>query len=340
MRAHESRTARPAESDSSRRNDMKSIRWNRIVRGVALALALAPPGAALAYPDKPVQYIIPFPAGGESDIAARLQAVTFNQLYKQEMVVINRAGGGGAVVWQQLNSLPSDGYTIAGINLPHIVLQPLEGTVSYKTEDMTPVYFFHYTPDALVVAADSPYRTLDDLLKAAREKPGTINIAGSSLNSANHAAHEKFMREFGVKTTYVPFKGTGDLIASVLGGHVSAAMSYTTLAIQQKGKMRMLAVATEKRVPQFPDVPTFSELGVKWIDGAYRGIAVPKSTPESVRRQVSDMMDRINKDADHRRKMIDGGFEVVDIGYERMPAFLKERTQDYMGTAKAMGLVK
>ncbi|HVE49862.1 MAG TPA: tripartite tricarboxylate transporter substrate binding protein [Casimicrobiaceae bacterium] len=309
------------------------------VLAAALVMVAAMPSQA-AYPDKPVQYLVPFPAGGESDIAARLQAQTFSQLFKQEMVVINRAGAGGALVWQQLNSLPADGYTIAGINLPHIVLQPLEGTVSYKTEDMTPVYFFHYTPDALIVSADSPFKSIDDLIKAAKEKPGSVTIAGSSLYSANHAAHEKFVREFGVKTTYVPFKGTGDLVSSVLGGHVSAAMSYTPLAIQQKGKMRMLAVATAKRVPQFPDVPTFGELGVKWIDGAYRGIALPKSAPESLRKEVSDMMDRINKDPEHRRKMIEGGFEVTDIGYDRMPAFLKERTQEYMNTAKSMGLVK
>jgi tripartite-type tricarboxylate transporter receptor subunit TctC len=311
-------------------------------RCIAYAVALALAGAvhAAGYPEKPVQYIIPFPAGGESDIAARFQQQTFAQKFKQEMVVINRAGAGGALVWQQLNSLPADGYTIAGINLPHIVLQPLEGTVQYKTEDMTPVYFFHYTPDALIVNADSPFKTFADLLKAAKDKPGALTIAGSSLNSANHAAHERFNQVFGVKTTYVPFKGTGDLVASVLGGHVSATMSYTTLAIQQKGKMRVLAVATEKRIPQFPDAPTFTELGVKWVDGAYRGVAVPKSTPEAVRKQVSDMMDAINKDPDLRKRMVEGGFEVTDIGYDQIPAFMKERTQEYMGTAKLMGLVK
>lgn len=321
---------------------MQRFDWLGVARlcTLATAVTLAPATLLAAYPDKPVQYILPFPAGGESDIAARFQAVTFSQKYKQEMVVINRAGGGGALVWQQLNTLPNDGYTIAGINLPHIVLQPLEGTVSYKTEDMTPVYFFHYTPDALVVPADSPYKTFEDFLKAAKEKPGAINIAGSALYSANHAAHEKLNREFGIKTTYVPFKGTGDLIASVLGNHVAGAMSYTTLAISQKQKMRILAVATEKRVPQFPDAPTFKELGVNWIDGAYRGVAVPKSTPENVRKEVSDMMDTLNKDPELRKRMVDGGFEVIDIGYEKMPAFMKERTADYLNTAKAMGLLK
>ena len=308
---------------------------------LALASAFAvAPASAQGYPERRVEYLIPFPAGGESDVAARLQQVVFAQKFKQEMVVVNRAGGGGALVWQQLNTLPGDGYTIAGINLPHVVRQPLEGTVSYKTDDMTPVYWFHYTPDALIVPASSPFQTFQDFLKAAKADPGKLSIAGSALNSANHVAHARLNREFGIRTEYVPFKGTGDLISSVLGGHVAATMSYTTLAIQQKGKMRMLAVATAQRVPQFPDVPTFRELGIDWIDGAYRGVAVPKSTPEHVRKQVSVMMDAINKDPDLRKKMVDGGFEVIDVSYDRIPAFMKTRTAEYMNSAKLLGLVK
>ncbi|MFO1322489.1 MAG: tripartite tricarboxylate transporter substrate-binding protein [Burkholderiales bacterium] len=150
----------------------------------------------------------------------------------------------------------------------------------------------------------------------------------------------RFDRDFKVKTTYVPFKGTGDMVSSILGGHVAAAMSYSTLAILQKGKMRMLAVATEKRLAQFPDTPTFRELGIDWVDGAYRGIGVPKSTPPELRRQVSDMMDAINKDPELRRKMFEGGFEVTDISLDQIPAFLKARTVDYMTSARTLGLVK
>jgi tripartite-type tricarboxylate transporter receptor subunit TctC len=306
----------------------------------ALVAAVSTPAFAAGYPEKTVQYLIPFPAGGESDIVARLQQQVFSQKFKHELVVVNRPGGGGALVWQQLNTLPGDGYTIAGINLPHVVLQPLEGSVAYKTDDLASVYWFHYTPDALIVPADSPYKTFQDFLKAAKANPGKLSIAGSALYSANHVAHARLNRDFGIDTQYVPFKGTGDLVASVLGNHVAATMSYTTLAIGQKGKMRMLAVATRERVPQFPDVPTFRELGVDWIDGAYRGVAVPKSTPEAVRRQVSGMMDAINKDPELRRKMAEGGFEVIDIGYDQVPAFLKERTAGYMSSAKLLGLVK
>jgi len=311
-----------------------------MVRTAAAIVAVAIASVAAAYPDKPVQYVIPFAPGGESDIAARLQAQAFQAKYKQEMIVVNKPGAGGALAWSQMNSMPGDGHTIVGVNLPHIVLQPLEPDTQFKTEDITPVYFFHYTPDAVIVAADSPYKTFADLVRAAREKPEAVTIAGSGTNSANHVAQVRFDRELGVKTTYVPFKGTGDMLASILGQHVAAAMSYSTLAIQQKGKMRMLAVATEKRLPQFPDVPTFRELGLNWVDGAYRGIGVPKSTPPAVRKQVSDMMDAINKDPELRKRMFDGGFEVTDITLEMMPAFMKERTQEYLNSAKTLGLVK
>jgi tripartite-type tricarboxylate transporter receptor subunit TctC len=233
-----------------------------------------------------------------------------------------------------------DGYTIVGVNLPHIVLQPLEPGTQFKTEDMTPVYFFHYTPDAIVVANDSPFKTFADLVKAAKEKPDAVSIAGSGTNSANHVAQVRLDREQKIKTTYVPFKGTGELVSAVLGGHVSAAMSYSTLALLQKGKMRMLAVATDARLPQFPDVPTFKELGMNWVDGAYRGIGVPKSTPPAVRKQVSDMMDAINKDPELRKRMTEGGFEVTDIAIEAIPAFMAERSREYMNSARALGLVK
>ena len=316
---------------------MRSSLSLRRVTGFIL-LALAP--VALAYPDKPVQYVIPFVPGGESDLVARLQAQVFSAKFKQEMIVVNKAGAGGALAWSQMNSMPGDGHTIVGVNLPHIVLQPLEPGTQFKTEDITPVYFFHYTPDAVIVAADSPFKTFADLVKAAKEKPEVVTIAGSGTNTANHVAQVRLDRELGIRTTYVPFKGTGDMIASILGNHVSAAMSYSTLAIQQKGKMRMLAVATEKRLPQFPDVPTFRELGFDWVDGAYRGIGVPKSTPIAVRKQVSDMMDAINKDPELRKRLTDDGFEITDITYEMVPAFMKERTPQYLNSAKTLGLIK
>ena len=296
--------------------------------------------AVAAWPDKPIHYIIAFPPGGESDIAARFQQQKFKQMFGQDVIVETKVGAGGALAWAQLNSLPNDGYTIMGINLPHIVLQPLEGNVQYKTDDLRSIYWFHFTPDALIVTADSPFKTLAEFVAAAKAKPGELTIAGSGTNSANHVAHERLNLLGGIKTTYVPFKGTGDLISSVLGGHVSATMSYVTFAQSQKGKVRMLAVATEKRHPMFPDVPTFKESGLNWVDGAYRGIAVPKSTPGDVQKRISDAFDAINKDPEFRKQMVDGGFEPIDIGVEQTPAFLVQRKRDYEDIARKMGLMK
>jgi tripartite-type tricarboxylate transporter receptor subunit TctC len=264
----------------------------------------------------------------------------FQAKYKQEMIVINKPGAGGGLAWSQMNNMPGDGHTVVGVNLPHIVLQPLEPDAPFKTEDITPVYFFHYTPDAIIVAADSPFKTFADLVRAAREKPESVTIAGSGTNSANHVAQVRLDREMKIKTTYVPFKGTGDLLSSVLGGHVSATMSYSTLAIQQKGKMRMLAVATEKRLPQFPDVPTFRELGLNWVDGAYRGIGVPKGTSADVKKRVSDLWMALNNDADMKELAAKSGFELVNVGVGEMDAFMKDKIKLYTDGAQRLGLGK
>jgi len=310
-----------------------------LVVGGAVAASMALPARA-AFPDKPVRYIIAFAPGGESDIAARLQQGVWRKKYGQELIVESKAGAGGALAWSQLNTFPGDGYTIMGTNLPHIVLQPLEGNVQYKTDDITNVHFFNYTPDGIVVRNESPFRTFQDFITAAKAKPGTLNLAGSGTNSANHAAHEKLNQAAGIKTTYVAFKGTGDLISSLLGGHVDGAMSYSSLALAQKGKTRLLAVATPQRLAYFPDVPTFRELGIDWVDGAYRGVGVPKSTPEDLRKRISDCFSDMNKDAEFRRQMTEQGLELVDITYDKMPAFIEERKKAYLSVAKLMGLVK
>jgi len=257
-----------------------------------------------------------------------------------ELLVESKPGAGGALAWSLLNGYPGDGYTIMGTNMPHLVLQPLEGNVSYKTDDIINIIFFNYTPDAIVVRTESPFKTLRDMVSAAKPKPGTINFAGSGTNSANHAAHARLDQETGIETTYVPFKGTGDLIASLIGGHVDAAMSYSSLAVAQRQKTRVLAVATPERLPYLPEAPTFRELGIDWVDGGYRGIGVPKSTPESMRKYLSDVFLEINHDPEFRKNMADQGIELIDITYDKMPAFIEERKKAYIPQARLLGLVK
>jgi tripartite-type tricarboxylate transporter receptor subunit TctC len=307
----------------------------------AVCILAAPLCHAQPCPERNVMYWQAFPAGGESDLSARHQQVVLKKKCPAiETVIQYKAGAGGGLMWSQMNQLPSDGVNIVGINLPHIVFQPLEGQVQYKTEDVTPVFWFHYTPDALVVSEASPYKTFQDFVKAAKAKPGEISLGGSGLNSANHGAHERLDAVFGIKTTYVPFKGTGDMTTAVLGQHVGGAMSYTAFAINNKGKVRALAVAMEQRHPLLPDTPTFRELGVDWVDGAYRGIGVPKSTPAEARKRLSELWAALNGDPEMKELAAKSGFELVNVGLEQMDAFMKEKTQLYAESAKRLGLGK
>jgi len=312
---------------------------NRLLAAICVAAACITSAFAQPCPDKNINYWQAFPAGGESDLSARHQQVVLKKRCPAiETVIQYKPGAGGGLMWAQMNQLAGDGTHIVGVNLPHIVFQPIEGQVQYKTDDVTPVFWFHYTPDALVVQESSPIRSFQDFVKAAKSDPGKISLGGSGLNSANHAAHERMNAAFGFKTTYVPFKGTGDMTTAVIGGHVGGAMSYTAFAINNKGKVRALAVAMDKRHPLLPDVPTFRELGVDWVDGAYRGIGVPKSTPADVKRRISDLWMTLNNDPEMKELAARSGFELVNVGTNEMDAFMKEKVKLYVDGAKRLGL--
>jgi tripartite-type tricarboxylate transporter receptor subunit TctC len=290
-------------------------------------------------PSANLKYWQAFPPGGESDLSARHQQTVLKRRCPSiDTIVQYKPGAGGALMWSTMNSLAGDGLTVVGINLPHTVLQPMEGSVQYKTEDITPIFWFHYTPDALIVPEQSPMKSFADFVKTARGNPGKLSLGGSGLNSANHAAHERLNRDFSLKTTYVPFKGTGDLATSVIGAHIDGVMSYTAFAVNNRGKVRALAVAMEKRHPLLPDVPTFKELGVDWVDGAFRGVGVPKSTPLEARRRLAELWASLNAEPEMKELAAKSGFELVNIGPEQMDVFMRDRIRTYAEVGKQMGL--
>ncbi len=313
---------------------------------VGLSLATLMPHHATAQampacPEKNVMYWQAFPPGGESDLSARHQQVVLKKKCGAiDTIIQYKAGAGGGLMWAQMNNLPGDGLNVVGINLPHIVFQPIEGEVQYKTADITPVFWFHYTPDVLVVPESSAIKNFAEFIAAAKQSPGKMNLGGSGLNSANHAAHERLNAAFGIKSTYVPYKGTGDMSMAVVGAQIDGAVTYTPFAIANRGKVRALAVAMEKRHPLMPNVPTFRELGVDWIDGAYRGVGVPRSTSPEARKKLSDMWLALNNDAEMKELAAKSGFELVNIGTDQMDAFMKERIALYVEGAKRLGLGK
>lgn len=302
----------------------------------ALAVLAAP--ALADYPEKPINYIIAFNAGGESDISARFQQPYFEKLAGQSVVIQYMAGAGGAQAWSQLNGMDGDGYTVMGTNLPHTILQPIEKDVGYETDDLTHIHFFHYTPDAIFVPASSEFKTLQELIDYAKANPGMVTFSGSGSNSSNHLAQQRFDELTGATTTYVPFSGTGPAVTAILGSQTTAGFNYVTSGVNNGDGMRMLAVAADERVKAFPDVPTFKELGIDLVGGAYRGVAVPKSTPEDVRVKLSEMISAINADPAFIKQMEDAGFVLTDIPYEDIPAFMTEKKAEYRAAAEKLGI--
>ena len=307
--------------------------------GLALAAAATLAGAA-GYPEKTVNYIIPFGPGGESDISARLQEPVFKKLTGQGLAIQYKPGAGGAAGWAQLNSITGDGYTVMGTNLPHIVLQPLQKDVGYKTDEITTVFWFHFTPDALLVTADSPIKNLKDFVEAAKKAPGATTLSGSGTNSSNHLAQQQFDKMAGIKTTYVPFGGTGPSNTALLGKQVSGSWGYTTVQMQLGDQVRCIAVSMEQRHPKLPNCPTFKEQGFNLVGGAYRGVAVPKSTPADVQARLAEILAQNNEDTKFIRKREDGGFAMLNVGPAQMAGFMAEIKARYEALAKEMGIVK
>ncbi|MCP4126342.1 MAG: tripartite tricarboxylate transporter substrate binding protein [Gammaproteobacteria bacterium] len=303
--------------------------------------AILPVTSAFAgFPEKPVNYVIPFGPGGESDITARHQQSFFKGKFGQDLVISYKPGGGGAVGWSQLNRMKGDGYNIMGINLPHIIVKPKQKNVGFKTEDISGVYMFHYTPDAIVVNKDSPFKSLQDLIDHAKKNPKKTIFSGSGKGTANHLAQVRFDKMADIKTTYVAFKGTGKAVAALLGSQVNAEWGYTSVGAKHSDKVRMLAVAMEKRHPKFPDVPTFKELGYNLVSGAYRGIAVPKSTPEAIRTKLSAMIQQINADPEFQKKMENDGMAMLNVDASEYDAFIKKMTGIYLDAAREGGIIK
>ncbi len=218
---------------------MKRLAIGFLVLLVALALVWVAAAGTAGFPSKRITYNICFNPGGESDITARFQEQPLKKVLGVDIAINYKIGGGGALCWAELVQTKPDGYTIAGHNLPHIALQPLEmGNAGYKTLDLKNIYMFESTPNLLLVRSDSPYKTLKDFVEYAKKTPGVVTVGGSGTSSANDLGTTMLNKAAGIQLTYVPFGGTGSAIPALLGGHVTALMTYSTMGTQYSGKFR------------------------------------------------------------------------------------------------------
>ncbi len=288
-----------------------------IIRNSLTALLFLP-ALVLAddFPEKNINYLITFNPGGGSDIRARQQQPMLEEDLGVKIPIQYKPGGGGSLGWAELVKKKPDGYFMSGINIPHIILQPLaREDAGYKTEQIEPVVLFQQIPFGITVMKDSPFQTLEDLLAYAKENPGAVTIGGSGTWDATHIAHLQFEKMAGVKFTYVPHKGGKPKQTSLLGGHTMASWFGVSEWLPYGDKVRNLAVATESPVETNPDLPTFKSLGFDLLSSVYHGVGVPAGTPEDVVAKLQASFTKIANDPEVRaRKLKDGILPIAMSG--------------------------
>jgi tripartite-type tricarboxylate transporter receptor subunit TctC len=289
------------------------MKWNRLFSGVAVlmvALSLAPLAAGADYPTKEINYIIAFNPGGESDIEFRLMQPFLEKAFGVRFAPEYKPAAGGALAWGFLSAATPDGYVIGGFNAPHIIIQPLTMTdVTYKTDGFTYLCMIENTPVALCVKKDFQAKTLKELIDYAKANPGKVTAGGVGKNTGPHLAVLQFQKLTGVKFTYVPFQGTGQVKPAIMGGHVDVVFTNSPAAVEMLPLgVKTLAVGTEKRMVQLPDVPTFAEAGVKYYPRIDRGIFAPKGLPKDVYDTLDKKLFEIVSSKEVQDKLIEGGF--------------------------------
>ena len=263
---------------------MKSLFLSSLL---ALGL-LAVPAQAAEYPAKPITLMTAFNAGGGSDVSHRLLEKFAKGVFDQPIVVTYKAGAGGEIGWTWLVGAKADGYTIGGVDLPHIVLQPMlrpEGQPGYKTEQLSPLCGLVYDADVVMVPEDGPYKTFKDLIEYAKANPGKVKVATVGKLTGDHLFLMQIEKLTGAKFTQVPYSGSGKAIPALLSGEVDAYFGSGSSFLRME-KTRGLAIGSKERYELCPDVPTFIEQGYAIESGKYRGLATPQNIPAEARQYL------------------------------------------------------
>ena len=296
----------------------------RILAGLTLGLALA--GHAHAWPTKPVTVIVPFPAGGSTDTLARAIGPKLNEKLGQPFVVENKPGATGTIGAAQVKRAPPDGHTILVTSLGPLVIAPhLIKTPGYDpNKDFDLVTVAVQAPNVLVVPAASPFKSVADVIAKQKAQPGKVSFSSSGNGSSDHLTAELFWQQTGSEGLHVPYKGGAPAISDLLGGQVEASFQNINAIIEHvnAGKLRALAITSQKRSSLLPNVPTLAEAGVKGVDVySWQAIVAPKGLPVDVRTKLHAAVVAALNDPDVRKRFTSLGFEVVANTPEQFATF-------------------
>jgi tripartite-type tricarboxylate transporter receptor subunit TctC len=305
----------------------------------ASGLAQEPAGH---YPQQPIKLMVPWPPGGGVDTTARILADLLGKRLGQPFVVDNRGGAGGNIGTEIAARQKADGYNLLMSSIsPNAINVSLYGRLGFDpVKDFEPIVFVSAVPNILVVPGNSPYKSVQDLLTAARATPGRLNYGSGGVGSSQHLAAVQFAKAAGIDIVHVPYKGTAPAEADLAAGHVSLMLDTTTcLPFVAAGKMRALAVASRQRNPALPDVPTLDEAGLPGVyASSWYGLSAPAGTPRAIIDKLNAEANAVLKSPEFAKRMQAMGAEIGGGTPEDFGRFMASETRRYADIVRAAGV--
>lgn len=319
-------------------------RFRRFMFG-ALAIGLLPivsaPASYAAYPEKEITMVIPWSAGGGTDTVGRFIANLMEKDLGKPVVVVNKTGGGGIVGFRYIADAKPDGYTI-GVNSTSQLLQKYSASSYVDWKNISPIALVNLDPAAFTVNANSPWKTIDDAMAYAKTNSMKVRVANSGPGAIWHVSAAMLGNIAGVQFTHVPYKGGKPASVAVAGGHVEAtSVSPAEVGTLVKGgTLRILAIASDKRDPLFPDVPTFRERGIDFSMGVWRAVIGPKGMPTDTVARLEASVHKAVNDPAFKEFMAKNGYGQAYMGSAETTAFMAQAEKDMEKIIPGLGLTK
>lgn len=294
------------------------------------------------YPQKPVRIIVGFPAGTGTDVFVRIFADKLSEHFKQRFYVENQPGAAGNIASVTAANATPDGYTLFAATNANSIAVTLYKRLRYRfPDDFEPIALLATTPQVLVVNAASKINSLQDLVSAAKARPGEILYGTGGIGTGPHLASEMLSLLTGVKLRHVPYKGTTEAMSDLLTGRIT--MMFSSMPIVRSfvadGRLRVLAVANPTRLAMAPDIPTFAEIGVKGFDiTQWAGLVAPKGTPTTVVQTLADGIDTVERDKDLKRRITEDGGQIASLSGGDFQRFIESDISNWAKAVQHSGL--
>jgi tripartite-type tricarboxylate transporter receptor subunit TctC len=307
----------------------------------ALAVAAGTAGAQ-SYPNKAVRLVVPFLAGGSTDIVGRTVGQKLSEMWGQPVVVDNRPGGGTTIGTDMVAKSAPDGYTLLVTPAPFTINPSLLSKIPYDAlTDFAPITLINTTPLVMVVHPGVPAKNVKELIALAKANPGKLNFGSSGTGGSNHLAGELFDAMAGVKMVHIPYKGNAGALTDIVGGHLDVVYNGVTSAIAliKGGKLRVLAVTSLQRTPALPDVPTLNESGLKGFEAvAWNGLTAPAKTPRDVILKINADVLKVISSPELRERLKAEGSDPVGNSPEQFATYLRDEIAKWAKVIKFAGV--